>query len=351
MAFVRAQRVPPRPGLAAPGSDALAEPPCMLLLTVIVEKRDASRANAELARAHGADVRHLKRARKATLADDTGVEVLVCRLGDDDVESREADTLDALFADGRRPELPPLAAAALSALAELVRGYATRRVPSVPPPDGSTAAAWSARFWPCFFKPVAIKTEAKRARGNAAFVGVFTADVPPDEEARMCDTMRRVLETCGGLSRAGGDVAALVDPSTGEIVAHATALECDLDAHPLRHPVMVAIGRIAERSQRLHEEHARAKRARTDGGSSSRSSADASLPYLCTGLECYTYTEPCRMCSMALVHSRVSRVVYVADDVRHGALSCALSLGHRLLCPTHGAPGLNHHYDVVRLCS
>jgi tRNA(Arg) A34 adenosine deaminase TadA len=66
-----------------------------------------------------------------------------------------------------------------------------------------------------------------------------------------------------------------------------------------------------------------------------------SQPYLCTGLDCYVVSEPCVMCAMALVHSRLRRVVFLQSDVAGGALGGCLRL--------HGQPSLNHHYDVFRI--
>lgn len=63
-------------------------------------------------------------------------------------------------------------------------------------------------------------------------------------------------------------------------------------------------------------------------------------PYLCTGFDCYVVAEPCAMCAMALVHSRVRRVVFCEPDQARGALGGRFRL--------HGCRSLNHHYQVYR---
>jgi tRNA-specific adenosine deaminase 3 len=47
------------------------------------------------------------------------------------------------------------------------------------------------------------------------------------------------------------------------------------------------------------------------------------------------------MCAMALLHSRVRRVVYCERDLQHGALGGSFRL--------HGEKSLNHHYQVFQL--
>uniref|UniRef100_A0A8W7PHM9 CMP/dCMP-type deaminase domain-containing protein n=1 Tax=Anopheles coluzzii TaxID=1518534 RepID=A0A8W7PHM9_ANOCL len=64
-------------------------------------------------------------------------------------------------------------------------------------------------------------------------------------------------------------------------------------------------------------------------------------PYLCTGYDVYLTHEPCIMCAMALVHSRVRRVFFHRPTPGRGALGTLVKL--------HAVKELNHHYEVFRI--
>lgn len=55
--------------------------------------------------------------------------------------------------------------------------------------------------------------------------------------------------------------------------------------------------------------------------------------------EMYVTIEPCPMCAGALVHARVARLVYGADDPKAGAV--------RSVMQVINAPALNHRMEVV----
>jgi tRNA(adenine34) deaminase len=61
--------------------------------------------------------------------------------------------------------------------------------------------------------------------------------------------------------------------------------------------------------------------------------------YRLPGCELYVTLEPCIMCSGAMMHARLARVVYAATDPKTGACGSVLNL--------FGEEKLNHHTDVV----
>lgn len=63
-------------------------------------------------------------------------------------------------------------------------------------------------------------------------------------------------------------------------------------------------------------------------------------PYLCTGYDFYLLREPCTMCSMALVHSRVRRIFF-HETTEKGAINTHAKL--------QAVKALNHHYEVFQI--
>ena len=61
--------------------------------------------------------------------------------------------------------------------------------------------------------------------------------------------------------------------------------------------------------------------------------------YRLTGCELYTTLEPCAMCAGAMIHSRISRLVYGAADPKAGAAGSVLAVVNH--------PQLNHQMQVA----
>ncbi|CAL8468581.1 g8121 [Coccomyxa elongata] len=261
---------------------------------------------------------------------------------------------------------------------------------------------------------------------QACKASALGCDCGPQGEERSTDkakdSLQRDREVVSGVRMDACNIALLIDPSTGQIIARGVD---GTSSHPLHHAVMVAVAAAAERDLALWPVHPTPaalshndsnvgsmdqqgtgnhqkseqqgdrgesmagspsgepdrKRKRmcedagvpacspavptscADGQAAEQASADRSMgaagasclfegeegsaagaaggkPYLCTGYDCYTVREPCAMCAMALVHSRVRRVIYSVPDEQFGALGGAFRL--------HGQRSLNHHYQVYR---
>ncbi|XP_029822589.2 probable inactive tRNA-specific adenosine deaminase-like protein 3 isoform X2 [Ixodes scapularis] len=161
---------------------------------------------------------------------------------------------------------------------------------------------------------------------------VLSGKLFSDQERATMENYMALAVTAAQESRAGIGVA-VVNPSTDRVLAVAVGD----GKHPLRHATMVAIDLVA----------------RQQGGgawpvppgcemcSITRRDLEvgSKVPYLCTGYDFYISHEPCTMCGMALVHSRVRRVFY-GQATPWGALGTCRKL--------HVQPGLNHHFEVWR---
>ncbi|KAL3232615.1 tRNA-specific adenosine deaminase subunit TAD3 [Nakaseomyces bracarensis] len=97
-------------------------------------------------------------------------------------------------------------------------------------------------------------------------------------------------------------------------------------ALPIDHSIMVGINQVAkyEKSNRLNEE--------------------VSQNYLCLNFDVYTTHEPCSMCSMALIHSRINRCIFVREMEKTGCFSPSSGNAYCM----HANKKLNSKYEVFQ---
>ena len=352
--------VPPQLGGGTPAPLALVPAWC-----AEVQPQQCSRLLAALAQASPVGG-HLKRVWRTTSpTGDTRLRVLLCMAAEEE--------------DGSSSEVP-------AAVAELARQHALAPVPVCvplhPPSDAASAAEWSSSHWPVCFNAAAAAAAQAAADAQAA--------VTADEAAAMLRHMARAQLEAKAAAEAGHrrNGCVIVDPISGEIIATGRDATCTVPggqdawrardqgcSHPLRHAVIAALDAAAARDlvrfvcllciclllsslaqQALYPAPTTAEAAAAalaaGGGDSSGAKrkrpaedatpAAASRPYLCTGWDCYVVCEPCVMCAMALVHSRVRRVVFATAQADGGG-----SLVGRW--HLHGARGINHRYAVYAL--
>ncbi|XP_036280076.1 probable inactive tRNA-specific adenosine deaminase-like protein 3 [Pipistrellus kuhlii] len=178
---------------------------------------------------------------------------------------------------------------------------------------------------------------------------LFSAQEQAEMQGHMERAVRVAQQAAAKGLRAVG--AVVVDPASGRVLA--TGHDCSSSASPLLHATMVCIDLVAQgQGQGTYDLRPHPACSFTPASASQGVQAlsvhtlekdadtdDSGLPYVCTGYDLYITREPCAMCAMALVHSRVQRVFY-------GAPSPDGALGTRFRI--HARPDLNHRFQVFR---
>ncbi len=299
-----------------------------------------------------AAISHLKRVHRglqpppeaepgATAKDSTSLAVLLCAGGAESVELLPLAAREVLSTCGATPHVT--------------------RVPRHAPLTRAQFDA-AARVWPTHFH------EAAAAHSLALWAS-------PPAEAEL-EQMRALMAQAIDLARRSGleggrRIAALIvrRDAGGEarVVAACADGVCEgagatpggasgvaRSPHPLAHALMRCVEEVAA-SERAAGGKAGAARAPSAGSKrpagcegsgpggdegSGADGVDGGGSHLCVGCDAYVTAEPCAMCAMAMVHSRVRRVVYAIPSEAHGALGSKYEL--------HATRSLNHHFQVVR---
>lgn len=102
-----------------------------------------------------------------------------------------------------------------------------------------------------------------------------------------------------------------------------------LPQHPLGHACLNAIDSISKLERR------------NNSTSITKHSSSSTKDYLCTGNSLFIWREPCVMCSMALVHSRIKRVFFYEANPECGGLMSQVKIGY--------LKQLNHHFISYQL--
>lgn len=164
----------------------------------------------------------------------------------------------------------------------------------------------------------------------------------PQQKAMMHTFMMSALTAAKSAKELGMEaVGAVIVDSEERIIA--VGHDCRGD-HPLHHAVMVCIDLVA-RSQGGGSycfDSYTACQFTLPNPKASKKVSDSEArtqPYICSLYDLYVTREPCVMCAMALVHSRIGRVFYGSASA-NGALGTKFKI--------HTRKDLNHHFEVYR---
>ncbi|QPG75923.1 hypothetical protein FOA43_003309 [Brettanomyces nanus] len=150
---------------------------------------------------------------------------------------------------------------------------------------------WSQKYWPLVWK------------GNPMLQELDESFKEFDE-----DTVMKYLKQIVELSNGHTDkqvpvVTIFVDHLTDQVMSLKMDERSEQD--PMKHTILSCINEIACKEQSRREQN-------EDTAMTNK--------YLCLNYDVYTTHEPCTMCSMALLHSRIHRLIYINTSPVTGAI-------------------------------
>ncbi|ODV76678.1 uncharacterized protein CANTADRAFT_27710, partial [Suhomyces tanzawaensis NRRL Y-17324] len=178
-------------------------------------------------------------------------------------------------------------------------------IPSVAPRSKKMSELWSNKYWPMSWK----------GDPNHQFLLLAQFDIQFERN----QISRLINEACA--SERPNVLLTYIGRLTGTLDFQLMSSEINHGSlNPYDHSIIKAINKVAieEKKKRILGE--------------------ADEVYLCQDLVVYTTHEPCVMCSMALVHSRISRIIYLGASSQTGGLESNYQLGDR--------DGLNWKFDI-----
>jgi tRNA-specific adenosine deaminase 3 len=236
----------------------------------------------------------------STTTDEITLYLLVCPTSDTPIENLKG------FLCG----IPPFSATNTPPI------IATVPVPSSQPISKSQADEWSSHYWPTVYKG------ANPYGPHSSIVSQGLRGLKAPEKHILFARQVGAEAAASGIGLPFG--AVMVDPDSGEVVAAAgdARLRCNEKGwgNPLDHAVMIVIDMVAQRQLGNGVDVRPGRKVEVwDGKYLAAEAGDEG--YLCHNLQVYLSHEPCVMCSMALLHSRVGSVVFQRRMLKTGALS------------------------------
>ncbi|KAJ2497669.1 tRNA-specific adenosine deaminase subunit tad3 [Coemansia sp. RSA 1972] len=241
-------------------------------------------------------IEHVKRVKRDTLEDNTnGLLVVLCQC-----KYLDRSQFDAVVQNTEWADLEILVV----------------KVPSNPPYTSAQFEQWS-QVWPVTYRP---PLKLKRPE--------FSPDEKEYVEMCLQTAMQLKSNAADTESRTGAVVMGKLQ--TRKIVAQAADTTVE-SGHPLRHAIMNCISLVADREvARLAAEPIDDVNAVSMKRPHEVCEDQDVGGYLCEGLDVFAAREPCVMCTMALVHSRIGRL-FIVEQSQSGGISRYAMHSHKAL--------------------
>lgn len=293
------------------------------LMTVVIAeltgtKQDIPRAFRLTSDIPHADLRHLRRLRHKS---DGTLECIICKVGNDERTDEKLEGLKLRFKSEN-----------------IFQNYRYTQVPSKAPKTEQQLKACNA-IWPCKF-----------AKSNH-LVKCIEGSLLTEREILVLKIIAE--ETIKELKSSESTSIAVIYRFS-KVYGVGLCNKKDLESNPVHHSTMLAIDSVATNVQAGHWKPTngvdlmKLMQSRLDNQDSLRDYCidDRFIPYLCTNYDVFVTEEPCFMCTMGLVQSRIRRLFYLECDQNRKLCYPDKAIEGHLV---HRDRNLNHRFEAWRV--
>ncbi|SMN22235.1 similar to Saccharomyces cerevisiae YLR316C TAD3 Subunit of tRNA-specific adenosine-34 deaminase [Maudiozyma saulgeensis] len=192
----------------------------------------------------------------------------------------------------------------------------SHEIPKEGPQTKELMLQWSDEYWPLVW----------RGNPNDQILNDYTFNMPFIEDILL--KIHRLSQEQYENGNIYPIVTAFVDPNDSTNCIYACDTRAQQESSPLDHSIRIGINAV---SKRLKERKKVIDNAHTEG-------------YLCLDFDVYTTHEPCSMCSMALIHSRIKRCIFIQPMTMTGSLKHKSGDGYCM----HQHKLLNSSYEAFQ---
>ncbi|KAG9509894.1 Phosphatidylinositol glycan anchor biosynthesis class U protein [Fragariocoptes setiger] len=222
---------------------------------------------------------------------------------------------------------------------EFFENFHVQQVPATPPRT-SLQMDINCKIWPCRY--------AKSNYLIACIEGtIFNQSKLSTIDAIATATLKSVAE----ISAKTGEKCSGVTVFSQQKLINSIIVRCsDLQTNPLKHAVMVSMDAVARSSAGgcwpidRHSSRIQCEEFNVKSEQNCPTNPSDHVPYLCTNYDIFVTEEPCIMCAMALIHSRIRRLFFL-DGNKYRLCYSDKAISELKM---HNLKGLNHRFEAWR---